>query len=170
MSCFQLQKILSHYLIDTFMWLTPPWPYRATICRERELIQDHIHIFLTTQGHGGPPRTSDQLSAGATSETTQTWKTIHTIHAPIHSNKANMKGWLWRPDDIRGPCGPDASWHLSDRWGKNLEKTSTRKLLPIWDRTRARCVTGAHATVCSTMVDRNGIYVRKLSPSEFSAL
>ena len=30
---------------------------------------DHIHTFLTTQGHGGPPRMSDQPNAGATSET-----------------------------------------------------------------------------------------------------
>ena len=45
----------------------------------------------------------------------------HTIHEPIHSNKANMKGWLWRPNDIRGRCGP-ASWHLSCRWGKTPKK------------------------------------------------
>ena len=30
---------------------------------------DHIHTFMTTQGHGGPPRMSDQPNAGATSET-----------------------------------------------------------------------------------------------------
>ena len=46
--------------------------------------------FLTTQGHGGPPRMSDQLNAGATSETTRTLKTIHIIHSLIHSNKADM--------------------------------------------------------------------------------
>ena len=61
------------------------------------------NTFLTIQGHGEPPWRSDQLNAGATSETTQTWKTIHTIHTPIHSNKANMKGWLWRQNDILGP-------------------------------------------------------------------
>ena len=65
---------------------------------------------------------SDQLNAGATSETTQTWKTIHTIHTPIHSNKANMKGWLWRPNDFWGPCGPKTSWHLFYRWGKSPKK------------------------------------------------
>ena len=27
-----------------------------------------IHTFLTTQGHGGPPRMSDQPNVGATSE------------------------------------------------------------------------------------------------------
>ena len=32
-------------------------------------------------------------------------------------------------------------------------KTSPRKLVPTGDRTRARCVTSAHATTCSTAVD-----------------
>ena len=68
-----------------------------------------IHTFLTTQIHGRPPRIRDQLNAGGTSETTRMWKTIHTIHY----SKANMKGWIWRPNYIRGPCGPKASWHLS---------------------------------------------------------
>ena len=36
---------------------------------------------------------------------------------------------------------------------KNPEKTSTRKLVPTTDRTRARCVTGAHATACPIAVD-----------------
>ena len=36
----------------------------------------------------------------------------------------------------------------------NPEKTSPRKLVPTGDRTRARCVTSAHATTCSTAVDR----------------
>ena len=48
--------------------------------------------FLTAQGHGGPPRMSDQLSAEATSKTTQTLKIIYTIHSLVHSNKADMKG------------------------------------------------------------------------------
>ena len=34
---------------------------------------DHIHTFFTTQGHGGPPRMSDQPDAGATSETRRIW-------------------------------------------------------------------------------------------------
>ena len=73
---------------------------------------------------------SDQFNAGATSETTETWKTIHTIRA---SNKANMKGWLWRLNDILGPCGAKASWHLSSRWGKtpkNPEKNLTQEICP----------------------------------------
>ena len=36
---------------------------------------------------------------------------------------------------------------------ENPEKTSPRKLVPTGDRTRARCVTGAHATTCPTAVD-----------------
>ena len=57
-----------HYLSLTsplkliFTWLTPPRPYRATNCRERELTLDH-DTFLTTEGLGGfssmsrpPPR------------------------------------------------------------------------------------------------------------------
>ena len=52
-----------------------------------------------------------------------------------------------------GTLGPKASWHLSYRWGKSPRKTSPRKLVPTGDRTRARCVTSAHATACSTAVD-----------------
>ena len=104
-----------------FTWLTPCGPYRTTIFRERKLTMDHMHTFLTTQGQGGPSRRY-QLNAGATSETTRTRKTIYIIHAPIYSNKANMKGWLWRPTNIRGHCGPKASWHLSYRWGKTPKK------------------------------------------------
>ena len=83
--------------------------FRYTTCRERELTLDHIHTFLTTQGYGGPSRIRDQLNAGATSETTRTCKTIHTIHAPIR--KLNMKARLWRsttwstsPDDGSAQC------------------------------------------------------------------
>ena len=37
---------------------------------------------------------------------------------------------------------------------QNHEKTSPRKHVPIGDRTRARCVTGAHATTWPTAVDK----------------
>ena len=84
--------------------------------------------FLTTQGHGWPPRKSDQPNAGATSETAQTWKTIRTKHTPSHPNKANMEWWLRRPNDIRGPSGLKASWHLSYRWGKTPKKPNPGNL------------------------------------------
>ena len=76
-----------------FTWLTPPKPYRATTCRETELTMDHIHTFLITQGLGGPPRMSDQFNAGATSETAQTWKTIHTRHSIIPTRR------IWNDDN-----------------------------------------------------------------------
>ena len=109
-------------LIGTFTWPTPPGPYRAKTCRRRELNLDHIHAFLTTQGHGGPPRMSDQPNVGATSEIAQTWKTIHTKHTLTHPNKAKMEWWWRRPNDIRGPWGPKVSWHLSYRRGKTPKK------------------------------------------------
>ena len=48
---------------------------------------------------------SDQLNAGVTSETAQTWKTIHTKHTLSQTNKANMEWWWRRPNYIRGPWG-----------------------------------------------------------------
>ena len=90
---------------------------------------DHRHTLLTTQGHGGPPRMSDQPNAGATSETAQTWKRIHTKHTLSHPNKANMEWWLWRPNDMQGPWGPKVSWHLSYRWGKT-PKNLTQETCP----------------------------------------
>ena len=50
-------------------------------------------LWITyTQGHGRSPQMRDQLNAGATSETTQTWKTIHTIDALILSRR------IWKDD------------------------------------------------------------------------
>ena len=34
----------------------------------------------------------------------------------------NNYGWLWWPNDFRGPWGLKASWHLSYRWGKTPKK------------------------------------------------
>ena len=55
--------------IGAFTSLTPPRPYNATTCRERELTLDHIHSFLTTQGHGVSPQMRNKLNSWATSET-----------------------------------------------------------------------------------------------------
>ena len=70
----------------------------------------------------------DQPNAGVTSETSQTWKTIHTKHTLSHPNKANMEWWWRRPNDIRGPWGPKVAWHLSYRWGKTPEKPHSGNL------------------------------------------
>ena len=143
-------------VMGAFTWLTPTGPYKATTSRGREVIFGSHIYFLTTQGHGGPPRMRDHFNAGATSETAQTWKKIHTRHILIHSNKANMKWWLWRPNDIRSPCGPKVFWHSFYSWGNTPKKNSSRKPVPTGDRTRARCLTVAHATPCSTAVDFQG--------------
>ena len=42
---------------------------------------------------------------------------------------------------------------------KNPEKISPKKLVPNEARTRARFVTGAHATACSIAVDKHGIFL-----------
>ena len=52
-----------------------------------------------------------------------------------------------------GTLGPKAFWHLSYRWEKTPRKTAPRKLVPTGGRTRAHCVTSAHATTCSTAVN-----------------
>ena len=51
--------------------------------------------------------------------------------------------------DLMGLMLPDI--RLTDE--EKPRKTSPRKLVPTGDRTRARCVTGAHATTRSTAVD-----------------
>ena len=132
-----------------FTRLKPPELHRATTSRERELTFDHIHIFFYHTRTWRASPMSDQLNAWTTSETTQTLKTIHIIHSDIHSNKANMKGWLWRRNGIWGSCGPKASWHLPYTLRKKPEKISPRKLFPTEDRTRARCVTDSQCTACS---------------------
>ena len=62
----------------------------------------------------------------------------YTRHAPVHSNKANMKGWLWQPNYIRGTCRPKTSCHLCYRWGKTPKNpTCPERGLnpgPLWYR------------------------------------
>ena len=151
-------------LISSFTWLTPPGPYRATICPGRKLISGSHTYSLTTQGHGGPPRMRDELNAGATSKTAQTRKMKHTRHTLIHSKRP-----IWN-DDYGGKM------IFGDRVGlsfltfvlqvrRNPEKTSPRKP-PTGDRTRARCVTSAHATTCSTAVDYIYILVLLTVPDD----
>ena len=136
-------------LIGTFKGPTPPGPYRATTCRGRGLNYGPHTYFLTTQKHRGPPRMSDQHNARATSETAQTWKTIHT--QPPQQGKDGM-------------MTTTAKWHSGTlgAWSfltfvlqvrKNPEKTSPRKFVPTGVRTRGRCVTSAYATACATAVD-----------------
>ena len=116
----------------------------ARALQGHDLLGEVLHVPLLIRD-GGPPRMREQLNAGATSETSHTWKTIHTRHTVSPTRR------IWN-DDYGGQmifgdlCGPEVSWHLSYRWGK----TSRRKPVPTGDRTRARWVTGAHASACST--------------------
>ena len=98
-----------------------------------ELILDHIHTFFEHTRTWRPPRMRDQLNAGASSKTTRTWKTIHILSAPIHSNKVHMKGRLWRPNDIRGLSGPKASWHFVLQVRKTPKNIVLGKLVPTED-------------------------------------
>ena len=103
----------------------------------------------------------DQFNAVATSETTRTLKTMHTIHSLIYSNKADMRRmilmakWYW--ENHVGLKVPDICLTGDEKHRKN----SLRKLVPTGDRTRARCVTGAHATACYTSVDLLSLNNRK---------
>ena len=133
-------------LTSSSTWLTPPGPYRATNCRRRELISgSHTYIFDHTRTRRASPDEGSAHCRGHLRHSTN-MKTIHTRHTLIHSNKANMKRWLWRLIDIRGPCGPEVSWHLSYRWGKNPEKNLTQETCTDRGSNPGRCVTGAHAT------------------------
>ena len=71
--------------------ILPP-PYRCFFLR------DYATRALHSNDLSGVGINWDQLNAGAISETTWTWKAIRTS---MHPFKANMKGRLWRPNDIR---------------------------------------------------------------------
>ena len=147
-SCYySLEKILSFRLlislskfnlplIGTFTWPTPPGPYRGTTVGGGGGIKLWITYILFW-----PHKDMEGLRGWVISpmpgppKRQQTWKTIHTKHTLSHPNKANMKGWFWRPNDIRGRCGPKASWHLSYRWRKSRKKL-LGKLVPTGDGTR----------------------------------
>ena len=95
-------------------------------------------LFLTTQGHGGPPRMSDQPDAGPPPRQHKHERQYTPSIQPFIPTRR-----IWND---RFP-----TFVLQVR--KNPEKTSPRKPAPTGDRTRARCVTSAHATTCSTAVD-----------------
>ena len=114
----------------------------------------YTYFFKHTRTWKASRNDCDQLNAGTTSETTLTLKTIHIIHSHIHSNKAEMRRMIKMTKmifgDLVGLKLPDICLTGEEKTPKN---TSPRKLVPTGDRTRARCVTSAHATTCSTAVD-----------------
>ena len=106
-------------LIGSFKWLTPPGSYRATTCRGRELIfGSHIHLRPKKDINGLPRWWISSMPEPPPRQ----HKYESDTYTLIHSNKANIKWWLWRTNDIRGLCGPKVSWHLSYRWAKTPKK------------------------------------------------
>ena len=107
-------------LIGTFTWLTPPGPYRATNCRERELTMENIHNFLTTQEHGRA--SSDEGSAqcrGHLLDNTDMKDDTHHSHTHWFQ-QGEKKGLLWCPN-ILGTLVDLKLWHVI-QVRKNPEK------------------------------------------------
>ena len=92
------------------------------------------------------PRVSWRLT-----DSTNMKDNTHQAHSVIPARR------LWN-DDYGGQmifgdiCGLKVSSHSSYRWGKTPKKPHPGTC-PNGNRTRARCVTGTHATACSTAVD-----------------
>ena len=136
-----------------FTWITPSGPYSATTCRERELTLDHIILFWLHKGMEGLPGWGISSMSGPPPRQHKHERLYTPFTQPFILTRR-----IWKEDYdgqmiFRGPRGPNASRHLSYRCGKTQKKTSPRKFVRIEDRTRTRCVTGAHTTTCSTVVD-----------------
>ena len=140
-------------LIGEFSSLTPPRPYRATTCRERELTLHHIHTFLPCKdmegllGWGissmlGPlPRQHKHESRYTSS--THPFIIIRRLRKDDYAGKMIF-------GDLLGLKLPDICLTGEEK----PRKTSPRKLVPTGDPTRARCVTGAHTIFCSTVMNK----------------
>ena len=76
----------------------------------------HI-LFLTTQGHAGPPRMSDQLNAGATSE--DSTNMTHTTH-PAHTHLYQQGEYGMIFGDLGGLKFPDICFTGEEKPRKNL--------------------------------------------------
>ena len=112
-----------------FTRLTPPGPYRATTCQERELTLDHIIPFW-------PHKDMEGLSGWVISPMPGPPPRQHKYERQdtpgTHSFIPTRR--IWNDDydssDSRGPWGPKVSWHLSDRWGKTPKKNLTQETCP----------------------------------------
>ena len=125
----------------------PPRPYRAMTCRGRELnYGSHTYFFDHTRSWRASP---DEWSAQCWGQRQHKHERQYTpsTHSVIPTRR------IWN-DDYDGQM---ILWGLKvpDICLTGEEKTSPRKLVPTGDRTRARCVTSAHATTCSTAVDQD---------------
>ena len=129
----------------------------ARALQSHDLSEEGIKLWITyilfwpnKDMEGLPDEWSAQCRA--TSETAQTGKTSST-HSVIPTRR------IWNDDydgqmifgDLGGLKFPGICLIGEEKPKK--KKNSTRKPVPTGDRTRARCVTSAHATTCSTAVD-----------------
>ena len=110
--------------MGAFTLLTRPGP-KESHDLSGEGINSGLHTYFFDHirtRRASPDEGSAQFRSHFRDNTNMKDDSQHTIHAAIHSNKANMKEWLWRPKDIRGTCRPKASWHLSYSWGQTPKK------------------------------------------------
>ena len=135
--------------------------YRVTTCRERELTLDHIILFWPHNGKEG-------LSGWGISSVPEPPPRQHEherLYTPF-KHPFILTRRIWKDDyhgriifvDLVGLKLTDICLIGEENPRK---KTSPRKLIPTWDRTGARCVTGAHVSAFSTAVDNIKIHVTK---------
>ena len=110
----------------------------------------HI-LFLTTQGHGGPPRMSDQLNAGATSEDNTNVKD-NTLQAHTHLYQQGEYGMMitvakWYSGTLGGLKFPDICLKGEEKPRKNLtqETCPDRGSSPGPLRDRSACFCLSHS-------------------------
>ena len=137
-------------LLGTCTWPTPPGPYRATTCRGRELnCGSHTYFFDHTRTWRASP---DEWSAQCRGHLRDSTNMKDNTHSVITTRR------IWNDDydgqmilgDLGGLKFPDICLSGEEK----PRKTSPRKPVSTGNRTRARCVTSAHATTCSTAVDQ----------------
>ena len=139
-------------LIGSFTWLTPPGPYRPTTCWGRELnFGSHTYFFDHTRIWRTSPDEWSAQCRGHLRDSINMKDDTPGTHSFIPTRR------IWNDDyddqmifgDLVGLKFPEVCLTGEE----NPEKTSSRKPVTTGNWTRARCVTGAHATACSTAVD-----------------
>ena len=137
MTSLELFYFINFFIIHTFIHSLPEYlPLRGAfpvnhatralqthdLSGEGINFGSHAYFFWPHKDMVGLPGWGISSMPGLPPRQHEHERPIHIIHALIHSNIMNMKGWVGRPNDIRGPCGPKASWHLSYRWEKTPKK------------------------------------------------
>ena len=158
--------ISSHYLSLTspFTWHTPPGPYRATTCQEGIKLRITDILFWPNKGMEGLPGwVSSPMPGPPPRQHKHERQYTPSTHSIIPTRR------IWNDDDgqmifgdLEGLKFPDICLTGEE---KHRKKTSPRKPVPTGDRTGGRCVTGAHATTCSTAVDLLIIKAENYKPS-----